>query len=218
MTDDYTQELALSLADAADPTVRHLWQALLLDGPQQCAMLCEGASGLWASQLVALDAWAVAAAYDLFRTPLLEDDGFWALVRNVRRWSLVLEAAAVHAAMVPVPPRAGPQTTTLEDLAHWDHTQVARADQLYGGSWRSRGGVGAYMVGIRKWDRLQTPLAYLKTASLNTALGHPVAGPSVWDDLVDLRRYLLLWEGERLRSTGCWLASSTTTLSQEDSV
>jgi hypothetical protein len=89
----------------------------------------------------------------------------------------------------------------LEALVAADVTGLVKAERHYGDSWKRRGGVGAFMMLARKWDRLE-----------NTVLDHGYdifeaihvdARPEgIIDDIRDLRRYLLLVEQEMvLRGT-----------------
>lgn len=62
----------------------------------------------------------------------------------------------------------------------------------YGDSWRKRGGVGAFMMLARKWDRIE---------NMATTKGYDVFAAErdgVLEDIADLRRYLLLVEGHML--------------------
>ena len=42
-----------------------------------------------------------------------------------------------------------------EIISAEDWTSLDKAEQDYGDSWRKRGGVGAYMMLARKWDRIE---------------------------------------------------------------
>jgi hypothetical protein len=109
----------------------------------------------------------------------------------------------------------------LKEIATADVEGLLRAEEQYGSSWKQRGGVGAFMMLARKWDRLerqvQQPLVhpdailekvgdvikndpekivppydiFAHIASDNRAEG-------VIDDIRDLRRYLLLVEAEMM--------------------
>lgn len=79
----------------------------------------------------------------------------------------------------------------IQRLATYDVAVLEEKGRTYGDSWRKRGGVGAFMMLSRKWDRIE-----------NIALG---AGYDIFsvckdnkgdilDDIQDLRRYLLLVE------------------------
>lgn len=67
----------------------------------------------------------------------------------------------------------------------------------YGDSWKKRGGVGAFMMLARKWDRLEN---YMEKNGYDIfKLGEEDSrDESVLDDIQDLRRYLLLVESEIL--------------------
>lgn len=95
----------------------------------------------------------------------------------------------------------------LQQVADEDVQQLQVKDREYGSSWKRRGGVGAFMMLARKWDRIE--------AQVNRVLvSPPELKPTVdrWDifehirvdgraeglldDIGDLRRYLLLVEAE----------------------
>jgi hypothetical protein len=71
-------------------------------------------------------------------------------------------------------------------------------DTSYGGSWKKRGGVGAFMMLARKWDRLETMLA--KDYDIFKAIDLDYSGNdgTILAEVRDLRRYLLLVEAEML--------------------
>lgn len=81
------------------------------------------------------------------------------------------------------------------DVARRDVEELQVKNANYGESWKRRGGVGAFMMLARKWDRLDNLLAH-------TGGGHSLqhllmSNPGdVLDDIGDLRRYLLLVEDE----------------------
>lgn len=83
----------------------------------------------------------------------------------------------------------------LEDIAKRDAECLVVKDREYGSSWKKRGGVGAFMMAARKWDRVEKQVGdhdYDVFAAIN-------ANPrddGVIDDIRDLRRYLLLIEAE----------------------
>lgn len=101
----------------------------------------------------------------------------------------------------------------LELVAEADVIGLQKAQESYGNSWKQRGGVGAFMMLARKWDRLEKQLA--KSMIVNRSreglpnipvgaydiFGHVIADPrpeGVIDDIRDLRRYLMLVEAELL--------------------
>lgn len=74
-----------------------------------------------------------------------------------------------------------------------DVAQLRAKDREYGGSWRRRGGPGAFFVTCRKWDRVAHQLT-THGGELAAALDADRRAEGILDDLGDLRRYLLLWE------------------------
>lgn len=82
---------------------------------------------------------------------------------------------------------------------------LEKKDAEYGGSWKKRGGTGAYMMACRKFDRIEERVSKsFPTAppvSSYDIFGHIVADQrpeGLMDDIRDLRRYLLLIEAEML--------------------
>jgi hypothetical protein len=65
--------------------------------------------------------------------------------------------------------------------------------KTYGDSWKSRGGVGAFMMLARKWDRIEN---IAKAAGWDILEAGKQNTGDVLDDIADLRRYLLLVETE----------------------
>jgi hypothetical protein len=106
---------------------------------------------------------------------------------------------------------------THEPKEYWDEAQaIANADVLglkkanesYGDSWKRRGGVGAFMMLARKWDRLENRVEQRienKVGDIQFGadgydiFAHAVIdrrSEGIIDDIRDLRRYLLLVEIE----------------------
>ncbi len=65
--------------------------------------------------------------------------------------------------------------------------------KTYGNSWKARGGVGAFMMLARKWDRIEN---IAKAAGWDILQAGVQNTGDVLDDIADLRRYLLLVEAE----------------------
>lgn len=100
----------------------------------------------------------------------------------------------------------------LRPIALGDVAQLTRKDREYGGSWKKRGGVGAFMMMARKWDRLEHQVDELRQYNNDGAgfmagpydvFGHITGGEleagvgeKLLDTLGDLRRYALLVEAE----------------------
>lgn len=90
----------------------------------------------------------------------------------------------------------------LETVARQDVEGLLIAEEKYGDSWKRRGGVGAFMMLARKWDRLEeilrkAPRQYDVLNGITDGLASNEEG--CLDAVRDLRRYLLLVEAELLR-------------------
>lgn len=81
-----------------------------------------------------------------------------------------------------------------------DVAGLEEKEREYAGSWKRRGGVGAFMMLARKWDRIEAQ-AMRKGWDLFAAIRDDFRPEGVLDDVRDLRRYLLLVEGNRLAET-----------------
>ena len=91
------------------------------------------------------------------------------------------------------------QREAICSLALNDVTGLEKAQETYGDSWKQRGGVGAFMMLARKWDRIENQVSksninfdILKVAESEVADNLE----DLLDDIRDLRRYLLLVEAE----------------------
>lgn len=80
-------------------------------------------------------------------------------------------------------------------IADEDTKRVLQKDEEYGSSWKKRGGVGAFMMLARKWDRLET---MVKKEGYDVFRACMVKGGSepLLDTIRDLRSYLDLVEAE----------------------
>jgi hypothetical protein len=109
----------------------------------------------------------------------------------------------------------------LDAIAAEDVAGLKKAQQSYGDSWKKRGGVGAFMMLARKWDRIELQVAKGLAPITTGDWQDPVAKYDVFghivrdtraegliDDIRDLRRYLMLVEAE-MRARGAASASST---------
>lgn len=83
----------------------------------------------------------------------------------------------------------------IQDLADRDVAVLREKGVQYGRSWLKRGGVGAFMMLARKWDRVENDASKQSFDILKAIL---VYDESLLDDIRDLRRYLLLVEAEHL--------------------
>jgi len=98
----------------------------------------------------------------------------------------------------------------LSRISSADIDTLISKGRSYGDSWKKRGGVGAFMMLARKWDRIETIVKkdgydIFKTCGLNTE--------DIMDDLADLRRYLMLVESHVLETAADQLAANEDPLS-----
>jgi hypothetical protein len=80
-----------------------------------------------------------------------------------------------------------------EMIAKNDITVLEEKGKTYGDSWKKRGGVGAFMMLARKWDRIENQM---QTNGYDIFKCDPKEKDGLLDDIQDLRRYLLLVEEE----------------------
>ena len=83
----------------------------------------------------------------------------------------------------------------VDVLASLDTVKLQEAEQSYGDSWKQRGGVGAFMMLARKWDRLEKQVTE-HHYDVFTAISKDTREEGILDDIRDLRRYLFLVEAE----------------------
>jgi hypothetical protein len=88
----------------------------------------------------------------------------------------------------------GSNFNLIQNLADTDVAKLKHAQESYGDSWRSRGGVGAFMMLARKWDRIENQVTKDGYDVFKTINDDP-SSTGILDDIRDLRRYLLLVEG-----------------------
>ena len=86
----------------------------------------------------------------------------------------------------------------VKDLCLNDYTSLCEAEKTYGDSWKNRGGVGAFMMLARKWDRIENLTQKHAYDIFHTIEEYPEL-TGVIDDIRDLRRYLLLVEAEMVQ-------------------
>lgn len=88
----------------------------------------------------------------------------------------------------------------LPTIAQEDVDGLLKAQESYGDSWRKRGGIGAFMMLARKWDRLELQVSK-QGYDVFAAAKADQRPEGIIDDIRDLRRYLMLVEAE-LRAQG----------------
>lgn len=102
----------------------------------------------------------------------------------------------------------------LSPIAKSDVEGIIKADVQYGSSWKKRGGVGAFMMLARKWDRIEQAISPNpdnpeRSKRFKDVVPYDIFGAcqadlraeGIIDDVRDLRRYLLLVEAH-LVATG----------------
>lgn len=87
----------------------------------------------------------------------------------------------------------------IDEVAKKDVEEIKRKDAEYGGSWKRRGGVGAFMMLARKWDRIEEQVKKANYDIFTASLADS-RDEGLLDDIRDLRRYLTLVEAEVLCS------------------
>jgi hypothetical protein len=94
------------------------------------------------------------------------------------------------------------QLQKAESIALADILALNAAEANYGDSWKKRGGIGAFMMLARKWDRIENQVSPRRrnknypTYDIFQALTTDDRDEGILDDVRDLRRYLLLVESE----------------------
>ena len=88
----------------------------------------------------------------------------------------------------------------MKAAAQKDLEALSRAEQSYGNSWRRRGGVGAFMMLARKFDRIEHQ-SEKHNWDIFEAGSVYKGDDGLLDDIRDLRRYLLLVEDHILTNT-----------------
>ncbi len=89
----------------------------------------------------------------------------------------------------------------LSAIAKTDTEELVRKEQTYQGSWKKRGGAGAFMMLARKWDRLET-ISKNDTYDLFRIIekeGLVGEDGTLIAEIRDLRRYLMLVEAYMTR-------------------
>ena len=100
------------------------------------------------------------------------------------------------------PKEQSPIIKQVGKLTVLDHVKLEEAEQSYGDSWKQRGGVGAFMMLARKWDRLEKQVTEYNYDVFQAA-AEDTREEGILDDICDLRRYLFLVEAEvRMRQNG----------------
>jgi hypothetical protein len=89
-------------------------------------------------------------------------------------------------------------TEFLDKVTKSDSYFLKKAFESYGDSWKKRGGIGAFMMLARKWDRLEHSLEKKNHYDIFKAIEMDRRAEGIIDDIRDLRRYLVLVEAEMM--------------------
>ena len=82
-------------------------------------------------------------------------------------------------------------------ICNRDLVEICQKSKSYRDSWIKRGGVGAFMMLARKWDRLEEQIKAKNWDVIEATLSDE-REEGLLDDIQDLRRYLALVESEIL--------------------
>lgn len=137
---------------------------------------------------------ASESKYDIFDA-LFYFSGLIEEVREFRRLLVRVDARYRQIASRLIGQEQYTFTSHVPQLMEEDYRFIVQRDQEYNASWMKRGGVGAFMMLARKWDRFQ-PMVIAHQGDVLRMLG---AKPDRIDDVQDLRRYLALVEAEWIR-------------------
>lgn len=77
----------------------------------------------------------------------------------------------------------------LADIQQQDIHILGQKEKEYGDSWKKRGGVGAFMMLARKYDRI---VVQVGSEDLFAAIKADIRIEGIMDDVQDLRRYIRL--------------------------
>ena len=83
-----------------------------------------------------------------------------------------------------------------QEIVGGDLRLLDEKGKAYGDSWKKRGGVGAFMMLARKWDRLEQQVAQSPAYDIFAHGITDTRAEGILDDIQDLRCYLLLVEEE----------------------
>jgi hypothetical protein len=93
----------------------------------------------------------------------------------------------------------------VDALSKQDVVGLHNSEKSYGDSWKQRGGVGAFMMLARKWDRIEKQVEEYRYDVFD-AMANDKRPEGLLDDIRDLRRYLFLVDSHMCNS----LPSSST--------
>ena len=149
-----------------------------------------------------------ATPYDIFEHIAADRsaEGFIDDVRDMRRYLMLIEAEMLARKAANVADSGRGYLDQFANIAQRDIETIKEKERAYGSTWKQRGGISAFMVFARKWDRIERRVA----TRVGAADGAPAAArdnifehiaadrraEGVINDIRDLRRYLMLVEAE----------------------
>jgi hypothetical protein len=149
-----------------------------------------------------------ASPYDIFEHIAADttSDGFIDDVRDLRRYLMLTEAEITARNAGDVEDSGRGYLDQLDAIADGDVASIEEKERAYASSWKRRGGIGAFMMFARKFDRIEQRVSSEIAATSDTAgaqrhniFQHILAdrrAEPLLDDIRDLRRYLILVEAE----------------------
>jgi hypothetical protein len=84
----------------------------------------------------------------------------------------------------------------VPNILQQDQEELFRKEATYQGSWQKRGGIGAFMMLARKWDRIENQVLPFNYDIFEAMMADTAVRDGMLDDIQDLRRYLTLVESE----------------------
>jgi len=151
---------------------------------------------------------AGASPYDIFEHLKADRgaDGLIDDIRDLRRYLMLVEAEMAARAKADVADSGRGYLDQFEAIARADIATIEDKEKSYGNSWKRSGGIGAFMMLARKWDRIvQRVTTRIESkdgvpgASRDNVFEHLTAdrrAEGTIDDIRGLRQYLLLVEAE----------------------
>jgi hypothetical protein len=115
------------------------------------------------------------------------------VLQTIRTALLVLEWEVVRMPVLPV-------QQAMEGMSVEVVNTLESKNRDYGQSWKRRGGIGAFMMLARKWDRIHTLIGERLSGVRSVAFLLNENRGDVLDDIRDLRGYLLLVEDHCLQA------------------
>ncbi len=149
-----------------------------------------------------------ASPYDIFEHIAADtkSDGFIDDLRDLRRYLMLAEAEIAARKDAHVEDSGRGYLDQLQAIADRDVANIEEKERAYGSSWKRRGGIGAFMMLARKFDRIEQRVSKEIAATADSPgaqrhnlFQHIVAdtrAEGLLDDIQDLRRYLMLVEAE----------------------